>query len=138
MRKFYLQFLFCLIAVIPGFSQHQDNNKREKNLLYDDWTVTVESNANRNKSPKDVSLNFVPIGTTWDHRGITYFFQNGTNDIAGNNERQAIRDAFALWSAQTDLYFLEVCTTDDADIVFFMGGVLIMVMLGLLMEKVAS
>lgn len=57
------------------------------------------------------------MGTEWDHRIITYFFQNGTGDIVGDGEQQAIRDGFALWSAQTDLAFLEVCNANVADIV---------------------
>jgi len=85
MKKFYLLFLFCLI-VVTGFSQHQGNGKSKKALLYDDWPVTVESNANRNRSSTgDITVNFVPIGTTWDHRTITYFFENGTDDIVGND-----------------------------------------------------
>jgi hypothetical protein len=68
-----------------------------------------------------MSVNFVPIGTIWDHRIITFFFQNGSNDIARNNEQQAISDAFALLSARTDLYFIEVCAANDADMVFLWG-----------------
>ncbi|MCF6402919.1 matrixin family metalloprotease [Chitinophaga filiformis] len=55
-------------------------------------------------------------GNSWDHRIITYFFQNGTDDIAGDQERQAVRDAFALWAAQTNLAFVESCAA-NADIV---------------------
>lgn len=49
---------------------------------------------------------------------ISYAFQNGTNDIVANDEQQAIRDAFALWSAQTDLAFVQVCDVANANIVF--------------------
>lgn len=59
---------------------------------------------------------FTLQGNSWDHRIITYFFQNGTDDIAGDQERQAIRDAFALWAAQTNLVFAESCAA-NADIV---------------------
>ncbi|MCW5912875.1 MAG: matrixin family metalloprotease [Cyclobacteriaceae bacterium] len=121
MKKILSTFILCFIIGVTGLSQHNPHNgngKGKKVVLYDDWPVTVASNANRNKNTGDISVNFVPIGTTWDHRIITYFFQNGTGDIAGNNEQQAIRDAFALWSAQTDLYFIEVCAANDADIVF--------------------
>ena len=121
MKKILSTSLLCFIIGVTGLCQHNPqsvNDRGKKVVLYDDWPVTVESNANRNESSGDISVYFVPIGTTWDHRIITYFFQNGTADIEENNEQQAIRDAFALWSAQTDLYFLEVCAADDADIVF--------------------
>jgi hypothetical protein len=52
---------------------------------------------------------------------ITYFFQNGTDDINADDERQAIRDGFALWSIATNLAFLEVCNAADADIVILWG-----------------
>lgn len=91
-------------------------------VRYDDFPVTVKSNAERNAPRNGVTPFYVPIGTSWNHRIITYFFANGTADIAGNDERQAIRDAFALWRAQTNLAFLEVCNENDADIVFLWGA----------------
>lgn len=67
--------------------------------------------------------NFVPLGTTWgSHRIITYFFQNGTPDITLDDERQAIRDGFAIWAAATDLYFIEVCSAGAADIEILWGA----------------
>lgn len=89
---------------------------------YDDWPVTRTTNADIKNGSKDVKGNFVPIGTTWNHRVISYFFQNGTNDINANDERQAIRDGFALWAGQTDLAFVEVCNENDADIVILWGS----------------
>lgn len=118
MKHALLTFLL-FIATYQVFSQNK------KQVLYDDWPTTVPSNGDRTKEARkegDVNSSFVPIGTTWNHRIITYFFQNGTDDLAGNNERQAIRDGFALWSAQTDLAFLEVCSDGEADIVVLWGA----------------
>lgn len=47
---------------------------------------------------------------------ITYRFANGTNDIAGTREFQAVRDALQLWSSVTDFRFTE--KTGVADIEF--------------------
>ena len=44
----------------------------------------------------------------WNHRALTYGFANGTADIAGDGEKQAVREAFDLWSASTPLVFEEV------------------------------
>ena len=41
---------------------------------------------------------------------------NGTGDIAGNDERTAVRQAFALWQNATYLTFREVTVAADADI----------------------
>ena len=41
-------------------------------------------------------------------RRFTYRFINGTNDLAGNAERQAIQNAFATWAAATGITFTQV------------------------------
>jgi hypothetical protein len=64
---------------------------------------------------------FVVDGRKWDHTNITYFFQNGTADIAGDGERQAIRDALNLWASVTILTFTEVTSAANADIVILWG-----------------
>lgn len=112
--------VFIAVNLIQTFVYSQENF--EKITIYDDWPVTVISNEHRQAlNSGDFSINFVPIGTTWDHRIITYFFQNGTTDINGDNEKQAIRDGFSFWAAETDLFFLEVCSAEEADIVFLWG-----------------
>lgn len=100
MKRSFTVFLFGLFLTHSFVYSQQEKGKK---TIYDDWPVTVTSNAGR-KTPSsgDFSANYVPIGTTWDHRIITYFYQNGTADIAGNNERQAIRDGFSFWAAETD------------------------------------
>ena len=52
----------------------------------------------------------------WDLTDITYFFENGTEQLTGDSERELIRQAFALWSAQTPLTFTEVASPSQADI----------------------
>ena len=47
----------------------------------------------------DVHLG-IEFATTcaWDRRGLTYAFDTGTNDIAGSDEFQAVRNAFQTWA----------------------------------------
>ena len=101
------------------------SQQQKKTLQYDKW-VTIESNANiRNASTNKsggVSPNFVLIGRQWNRRIITYFFQNGTPDIAGTNEQIAVRDAMVIWSNAVDLFFLEVCNQAEADISFLFAA----------------
>ena len=52
----------------------------------------------------------------WDDLDITYFFENGTDQLNGSLERDLIRRAFALWSDQTPLTFTEVANPSEADI----------------------
>ena len=56
-------------------------------------------------------------GNSWSYNDLTYFFSNGTGDIAGTQEEQAFRDAFALWAGVTPLTFTEVNNAADADII---------------------
>lgn len=78
-------------------------------------TVNAQSTVRYDDLP-DLA-EFVVDGRKWDHTNLTYFFQNGTLDINGNDERQAIRDALALWSGVTPLTFTEVFSAGSADIV---------------------
>ncbi|MDT0677306.1 matrixin family metalloprotease [Autumnicola musiva] len=109
MKKLLLLFFLLFGITIYG----QSNG----DVYYDDWPTTRPSNERIIQENDYPSLYFVPIGTTWNHRIITYFIDNGTNDIAGDNENEAIRDGFNFWSEQTSLAFLEVCDADEADII---------------------
>ena len=52
----------------------------------------------------------------WDQRGLTYAFDVGTADIAGNAEFQAVRNAFQTWSAAVPIVFTEVAVNGNPDI----------------------
>ena len=52
----------------------------------------------------------------WDNLNITYYFENGTEQLSGDVERDLIRRAFALWDAQTPLTFTEASSPAGADI----------------------
>jgi hypothetical protein len=52
----------------------------------------------------------------WDALDITYYFENGTDQLNGEVERDLIRRAFALWSDQTPLAFTEAGSASQADI----------------------
>ena len=52
----------------------------------------------------------------WNKFDLSYFYINGTDQLAGNREHELVRDAFALWEARTPLTFTEVTTAGGADI----------------------
>jgi hypothetical protein len=60
---------------------------------------------------------FVPFGPfyTWNKKIITYYFVNGTEDIAGNEEFLVVKEALNKWQIKTDLLFIEACSPQSAD-----------------------
>jgi hypothetical protein len=53
----------------------------------------------------------------WAKVEVNYYFINDTSKLEGDTEREVIRQAFALWAAQTPLKFTEVSSDSGADIV---------------------
>jgi Matrixin/FG-GAP-like repeat len=60
--------------------------------------------------------NFATVAR-WDHTDITYAFLNGTPDLPGDTERQAVREGMALWLGPPPITFTET-TPALADITF--------------------
>ncbi|MBC6411133.1 MAG: hypothetical protein GDA42_11905 [Ekhidna sp.] len=69
MKKILLLSLKFLISLYWAFGQ----------VLYDNGPIIIS----------DPSARFSIQGNKWSTNSLTYFFQNGTNDISGTNERQA-------------------------------------------------
>jgi hypothetical protein len=55
-------------------------------------------------------------GCAWNKTSLTYAFSSGTADVAGDEERAAVRNAFVTWSRAVQIAFREVGTGDDPDI----------------------
>lgn len=54
----------------------------------------------------EVQSNFVPQ-CNWGGVGLFYNFENGTPDIAGEGEKQLVRDGMAFWTNVSPLVFIE-------------------------------
>lgn len=65
--------------------------------------------------------NFVVSGT-WGRNNISFSFLNGTNDIANDDERNAVRQAFQLWADYANLNFTEVATNGDIRVSWQVGN----------------
>ena len=89
-----LLFLFVLFSIIHNAQ-----------ILYDNGAI----DENNSKYELD--------GRKWNKSNITYYFENGTNDISGDNERLAVKEAFSVWSNASNLTFTEVFSANNADIV---------------------
>jgi len=59
---------------------------------------------------------FVASGGKWPTNTVTYRFVSGTDDLAGDTERDIVRQALGVWAAVTPLTFTEVSGTAAADI----------------------
>jgi hypothetical protein len=53
----------------------------------------------------------------WSTLDLRFYFVNGTQKLTGETELDLIRQAFALWAAQTPLTFTETNNENDANIV---------------------
>ena len=53
---------------------------------------------------------------SWLNPNLTFAFEDGTNDVAGAGEFQAMRNAFATWAAAAPLTFTEVGRTQNPDV----------------------
>lgn len=58
---------------------------------YDNWPSVETNDRNKLKNADEFQPFFNLIGREWDHRIITYSFQNNTLDLTVLNQRQAIR-----------------------------------------------
>jgi hypothetical protein len=103
MKKFYVVLLlFFALDFSPVFSQ----------IKYDDGGLVAGSTGAR--------INYVARGG-WGKNNITYSFQNGTDDIPGNDEQQGVRMAFQIWADYTNLTFTEVPSNGDINISWGVG-----------------
>jgi len=59
---------------------------------------------------------FVASGGKWPTNNVSYRFVSGTDDLAGDTERDIVRQAFGVWAAVTPLTFTEVTGTAPADV----------------------
>jgi Matrixin/Putative peptidoglycan binding domain/Ricin-type beta-trefoil lectin domain-like len=52
----------------------------------------------------------------WPNPSLTFAFEDGTNDVAGTTEFQAVRNAFATWAAAAPLTFTETPAAQNPDV----------------------
>jgi hypothetical protein len=69
----------------------------------------------RGRATSGVSADFVLRGCDYEaeFRTLSYAFVQGTGDLAGTQERQPVRNAFATWQQQIPIDFVEVGTANN-------------------------
>ncbi|MFM7858743.1 MAG: matrixin family metalloprotease, partial [Flammeovirgaceae bacterium] len=105
MKTYYRILFFVLITFTCSTIL---SNKLFAQILYDNGPIFVPGTPPPN--------GFVTDGRVWDCRVVSFMFMNGTNDIAGDGEREPVRQAFQLWQQQAGLIFREVFNENEANI----------------------
>ena len=104
-------------ATSMALAQYQTQHGLPASGIFDDATREMASRA-RCGFPDVVASAGPEFSTTctWNRNSLTYAFDTGTTDVAGDGERDAVRRAFASWSAVVQISFREVGTGDSPDI----------------------
>lgn len=114
----------AFIDVVLVEEDDNDNYVNESSLVEEQTEGDVSAAGNKKVRYDDLadSGDYTLSGRKWNKLRLTYYFQNGTNDIAGTGEKTAIKQAFALWAAVVlrdgrRLSFVEVSSASTADII---------------------
>jgi hypothetical protein len=83
--------------------------------VFDDRTRSTMTTHRCGMADLDSSLAF-STRCSWPNPNLTYAIEDGTDDVAGAGEFQAMRNAFATWAAAVPLTFTEVGRTQNPDI----------------------
>lgn len=98
-----------------GLKRYQQRHGLNPTGAFDDQTR--EQMATHRCGMKDLDAG-VAFSTrcAWPNPNLTFAFEDGTNDVNGTGEFQAVRNAFATWAAAVPLTFTEVGRTQNPDI----------------------
>lgn len=94
------QILILLILFIPTLLVAQ--------IPYGNDYIILSNPANK--------TDFTVSGNKWNCQVVTYMFINGTNDMTGTTEWDAVRQAFSIWQPHINVTFKEVFNQSQADI----------------------
>ena len=106
-----------------ALTRYQDFHGLPLTGLFDEATREMMTRS-RCLLPDPGVISPLAFSTTcaWDRTSLTYAFGAGTGDVGGDDERQAVRNAFTTWSTAAPLAFREVATTDNPDILISFGN----------------
>jgi hypothetical protein len=106
-----------------ALARYQDFHGLVATGLFDEATREMMTRS-RCSLPDQATGSPLAFSTTcgWNRTALTYAFDTGTGDIAGDDERTAVRNAFITWSAAAPLAFREVAATESPDILIRWGN----------------
>jgi hypothetical protein len=102
-------------ATAEGLTRYQISHRLAQSGTFDEQTKQMMTTHRCGMADLDSGLAFV-TRCAWPNPNLTFAFEDGTNDIGGSGEFQAVRNAFATWAAAVPLTFTEVGVTQNPDI----------------------
>lgn len=116
-----------------ALAEFQSSANLVKSGIYDEATEALMNKPRCSFGRTDVAslvslktrssiASFVKFNSKWDHRNITYRFENFTPTMTPAKVRQAIQLGLGGWAAITPLSFTEVTTGEDILIRFVSGA----------------
>lgn len=104
--RFIIPLLISMLAC--SITPTLPSSSAEPEYRYDD--IPTEAN-------KSSIIEQYQAISQWNTLDLSYYFINGTEKLEGDTERDVVRQAFELWTAQTALTFTEAASESDANIV---------------------
>ncbi|MBU2666629.1 matrixin family metalloprotease [Actinoplanes bogorensis] len=98
-----------------ALAEYQTRNAVPVSGNFDETTANAMTTSRCGLPDLDNGIDF-SIRCNWNTRGLTFAFDTGTADIAGNGEFDAIRRALRSWTAATQIVFTEVGVGNNPDI----------------------
>lgn len=98
-----------------GLTRFQRQHGLPATGVFDNPTRDVMA-THRCGMPDPASAIAFSVGCSWPNPNLTFAFEDGTNDISGAAEFQAVRNAVATWAAASPLKFTEVARNQNPDI----------------------
>jgi hypothetical protein len=98
-----------------ALARYQKQHGIAQTSRFDDQTRKMMTKHRCGMPDLNSGLDFV-ARCSWLNPNLTFALEDGTNDVAGTGEFQAIRNAFATWAAAAPLTFTEVGRTQNPDV----------------------
>jgi len=111
-KKILKSIIACALMTLSCSTLTSTPSPAEPEYRYDD--LPTENNT-------DAAVAEYQTISQWDKLEINYFFTNETGKLQGDSEQDVVRQAFALWSQDTPLTFIEVSNRAEADILMGWG-----------------
>ncbi len=99
-----------------ALAEYQQQHHLAPTGLFDEQTKEQMTTHRCGLPDRNDGVAFATI-CSWASPNLTFAFEDGTGDVAGSAELQAVRNAFATWNAAAPITFTEVATTEKPDVV---------------------
>jgi hypothetical protein len=103
-------------ATAEALARYQQRHGLAPTATFDDQTREQMTTHRCGMPDLDSGVAF-STRCSWPNPNLTFAFEDGTNDVGGAAEFQAVRNAFATWASAAPLTFTEVAAAQNPDVV---------------------